>query len=136
MSPRCQRAKQPATAIPPTRPPAADNRPGREPRGLTGPYTIGGMGTSVGDYGNGRMFSGQVRAHRRRLGMSQEELAARTGVSVRGIRNLEAGRTGRPRPGTVRLLADAFELAGAERDRFCRSALEVAGPDVARGRPV
>ena len=82
------------------------------------------------------MFSGQVRAHRQRLGMSQEELAARTGVSVRGIRNLEAGRTGRPRPGTVRLLADAFELAGVERDRFCRSALEDAVPDVARGRPV
>ena len=103
---------------------------------MTGPYTIGTMGTSVGGYGNGRMFSGQVRAHRQRLGMSQEELAARTGVSVRGIRNLEAGRTGRPRPGTVRLLADAFELAGVERDRFCRSALEDAVPDVARGRPV
>src|SRR5689334_18752377 len=70
------------------------------------------------------MFSTRVRAHRRRLGMSQEELAARTGVSVRGIRNLEAGRTGRPRPGTIRLLADAFELAGPERDRFCQSALE------------
>jgi tetratricopeptide (TPR) repeat protein/DNA-binding XRE family transcriptional regulator len=71
------------------------------------------------------MFGARVRDHRQRLGMSQEELAARTGVSVRGIRNLEAGRTGRPRPGTVRLLADAFELAGEERDRFCRSALDV-----------
>ena len=70
------------------------------------------------------MFGAQVLAHRQRLGMTQEELAGRTGVSVRGIRNLEAGRTGRPRPGTVRLLADAFGLAGAERDRFCRSALE------------
>ena len=81
------------------------------------------------------MFGAQVRVHRQRLGMSQEELAACTGVSVRGIRNLEAGRTGRPRPGTVRLLADAFELAGAERDRFCRSALEDA-EDAVRGRPV
>ncbi len=70
------------------------------------------------------MFGGQMRAYRLRLGMTQEELAARTGVSVRSIRNLEAGRTGRPRPGTVRLLANAFELAGADRDRFCRSALE------------
>jgi tetratricopeptide (TPR) repeat protein/transcriptional regulator with XRE-family HTH domain len=70
------------------------------------------------------MFGAQVRALRQQSGMSQEELAARTGVSVRGIRNLEAGRTGRPRPGTVRLLADAFELAGPERDRFCQSALE------------
>jgi len=81
------------------------------------------------------MFGAQVRAHRQRLGMSQEELAVRTGVSVRGIRNLEAGRTGRPRPGTVRLLADAFELEGAERDRFCRSALEDAEVAVRR-RPV
>jgi tetratricopeptide (TPR) repeat protein/transcriptional regulator with XRE-family HTH domain len=78
--------------------------------------------------------------------MSQEELAARTGVSVRGIRNLEAGRTERPRPGTVRLLADAFELSGAERDRFYRSARddtdqvgevsEDAAADPVRGRPV
>src|SRR5215475_9928190 len=106
------------------------------------------MGPSASGYGKGRMFSAQVRALRQRLGMSQEELAARTGVSVRGIRNLEAGRTGRPRPGTVRLLADAFELAGPERDRFCQSALEDTdqpqaeeGPDDAdsgagRGRPV
>jgi hypothetical protein len=43
---------------------------------------------------------------------------------VRSIRNLEAGRTGRPRAGTVRLLADAFELSGADRDRFSRSALD------------
>lgn len=84
------------------------------------------------------MFGAQVRAHRQRLGMSQEDLANRTGVSVRSIGNLEAERTGRPRPGTVRLLADAFELAGADRERFCRSALEDddaeagAGP----GRPV
>jgi tetratricopeptide (TPR) repeat protein/DNA-binding XRE family transcriptional regulator len=70
------------------------------------------------------MFGAQVRAHRQRLGMSQEELAARTRVSVRSIRNLEAGRTGRPRPGTVRLLADAFGLADAERDLFFRSAIE------------
>jgi tetratricopeptide (TPR) repeat protein/transcriptional regulator with XRE-family HTH domain len=94
------------------------------------------------------MFSAQVRAHRQRLGMSQEELATLAGVSVRSIRNLEAGRTGRPRAGTVRLLADAFELAGAERHRFCESALEDTDqpqsgevPDgadavVVRGRPV
>jgi len=72
------------------------------------------------------MLGAEVRAYRQRLGMSQEELAVRTGVSVRSIHRLEAGRTGRPRLVTVRLLADAFELAGAERDRFCRSALKDA----------
>ena len=86
-----------------------------------------------------------MRAYRQRLGMSQEELATRTGVSVRSIRNLEAGRTGRPRSGTLRLLADAFGLAGAERDRFCRCAIEdidrpragdVVDAGTVRGRPV
>ncbi|MEV4510989.1 tetratricopeptide repeat protein [Dactylosporangium sp. NPDC049525] len=96
----------------------------------------------------GPMFSAEVRTRRQRLGMSQEELAARTGVSVRSIRGLEGGRIGRPQPRTVRLLADAFELAGAERDSFCQSALKdtdehQAGPvsdhahaPPARGRPV
>ncbi len=85
------------------------------------------------------MFGAQLRAHRHRLGMSQEELASRTGVSVRSLHRLEAGHTERPRARTVRLLADAFELAGAERDRFCQSALEPAeeADDVAaHGRPV
>ena len=71
------------------------------------------------------MLGDVVRANRRRLGLSQEDLADRAGLSVRGIRKIEAHRTGRPRPATVRLLADAFELAGAERDLFCQAALGV-----------
>jgi tetratricopeptide (TPR) repeat protein/transcriptional regulator with XRE-family HTH domain len=68
------------------------------------------------------MFGDVVRAHRRRAGWTQEELAEKTGLSVRSIGKLEAGRIAAPRPPTVRLLADAFELAGAERDRFCQAA--------------
>lgn len=68
------------------------------------------------------MFGRSVAAHRRKAGLTQDELAARTGVSVRGIRDLEAGRVARPRPSTVRLLADAFRLAGGERERFLRDA--------------
>jgi tetratricopeptide (TPR) repeat protein/transcriptional regulator with XRE-family HTH domain len=63
-----------------------------------------------------------VRAHRQRLGLTQEELAQAAGLGVRSIRKIEAGRTGSPRPVTVRLLADAFELTGAERDWFCQAA--------------
>ncbi|MFD0821128.1 helix-turn-helix domain-containing protein, partial [Micromonospora zhanjiangensis] len=37
-----------------------------------------------------------VRGHRRRGGLTQEELAARTGLSVRHIRDLESGRVARP----------------------------------------
>ncbi|SDT77176.1 Tetratricopeptide repeat-containing protein [Actinoplanes derwentensis] len=63
-----------------------------------------------------------MRAHRRRLGLSQEDLAARIGISISTIGKVEAGRISQPRPVTVRLLADAFGLTGAERDEFCQGA--------------
>ncbi|HEV7898291.1 MAG TPA: helix-turn-helix transcriptional regulator [Planosporangium sp.] len=69
------------------------------------------------------MFGEIVRANRLRLGATQEELARTTGLGVRTIRDVETGRIGRPRPGTVRLLADAFTLRGADRDRFHECAL-------------
>ena len=59
-----------------------------------------------------------IRGHRLRRGLSQEDLAERTGLSVRTIRYLESGKAGRPRPETARLLADAFGLEGEERERF------------------
>ena len=68
------------------------------------------------------MFGRSVAELRREAGLTQEELAARTGISVRGIRDVEAGRVARPRISTVRLLADAFRLRGAGRERFLRSA--------------
>jgi tetratricopeptide (TPR) repeat protein len=58
-----------------------------------------------------------VRDHRLRRGMSQEDLAVRTGLSVRTVRYLESGRSGRPRPETVRLLCDALGLEGTDRER-------------------
>jgi transcriptional regulator with XRE-family HTH domain len=64
-----------------------------------------------------------VRAHRLRLGLTQEELARRSGVGLRTIRDLEAGRVRKPRPVTVRLLSDAFGLQGVQRDEFCANAL-------------
>jgi tetratricopeptide (TPR) repeat protein/transcriptional regulator with XRE-family HTH domain len=81
------------------------------------------------------VFGEIVRDHRRRLGLTQEELAGATGLSVRSIGQIETGAITLPRPSTVRLLADAFGLAGAERERFCRAA---AGPERARpaGRAV
>lgn len=47
-------------------------------------------------------------------GLTQEELADRTGLSVRAIRNLETGRTSRPHPQSLRLLAEALRMHGAE----------------------
>jgi transcriptional regulator with XRE-family HTH domain len=63
-------------------------------------------------------FAAVVVGHRRRLGLTQEELAGRSGLSVRGVRDLESGRVRTPRQQTVRLLADAFGLHGADRERF------------------
>ncbi|MEU4240782.1 tetratricopeptide repeat protein [Actinoplanes sp. NPDC026619] len=76
------------------------------------------MGSSV--------FGDLVRAHRRRLGMTQEELAERAGVSVRSVGKWEASKVAAPRMSTMRLLADAFRLEGADRDRFLASAAEPA----------
>ena len=47
-------------------------------------------------------------------GLSQEELAHRSGMSVRAIRNLEHGQVGRPHRSSIALLADALALTDAE----------------------
>ena len=63
-------------------------------------------------------FGGLLRAWRRRAQMTQEELAERSGVSDRTVRNLETGRAQVPHRRTVMLLADALEITGAEREAF------------------
>ncbi|HEV7899567.1 MAG TPA: tetratricopeptide repeat protein [Planosporangium sp.] len=85
--------------------------------------------------GEASVFGETVRAHRRRLGLTQEDLAARTGVSVRSISDIEACRTARPRQGTVRLLADAFGLGGPDRDRFFESALSAVSEQASTAGP-
>jgi transcriptional regulator with XRE-family HTH domain len=59
-----------------------------------------------------------VRWHRRRGGLSQEELAERAGVSVRALRGIELGQVRAPRPSTVRLLAEALALDGSARAKL------------------
>ena len=83
-------------------------------------WRSGSMGDSPGTGGlrGLGMFGEIVRAHRRRLGLTQEELAEKTGISARSISKIETDRALVPRMGTVRLLADAFGLCGPERDRF------------------
>ncbi len=73
------------------------------------------------------MFSEVVRAHRHRLGLSQQDLADKCGLTVRGLRKIESGQIATPRPVTVRLLADAFGLAAADRDQFCAAAHRPTG---------
>ncbi|MGI5184202.1 ATP-binding protein [Dactylosporangium sp. CA-152071] len=79
-------------------------------------------------------FGALVRAHRQRLGLTQEELATKAGLSVRSIVKLEGGRIGVPRPPTVRLLAQVFGLTGADAEDFRRCAAGVAAEPPAGGR--
>jgi transcriptional regulator with XRE-family HTH domain len=79
-------------------------------------------------------FGVLLRSLRERALVSQEELAARAGVSVRAIGNLERGRVAQPRGESVRLLADALGLAGPERQRF-EDAARQRGEDAGRLLP-
>jgi tetratricopeptide (TPR) repeat protein/transcriptional regulator with XRE-family HTH domain len=60
-------------------------------------------------------------------GLSQDELADRSGMSVRGIRDLECGQVRRPRRASVTLLADALALSDAERATFREAAAGLGG---------
>src|SRR5579862_6189034 len=51
-----------------------------------------------------------LRRQRMSAGLTQEDLAERSGVSVRAIADLERGRTRRPYPSSVRALVKALGL--------------------------
>ena len=53
--------------------------------------------------------------------MTREELAARSGLSVRTLADLERGRTSRPYPRSLRALAGALGLSGAAADDLVTS---------------
>ncbi|MDI1464054.1 BTAD domain-containing putative transcriptional regulator [Catellatospora sp. KI3] len=80
---------------------------------------------------------GRLREHRRRAGMTQQELAARSGLSLRAIRDVENGRA-HPRPATVRRLAETLGLTAAEHEALAPPAstgpvqVEILGPLRAR----
>jgi transcriptional regulator with XRE-family HTH domain len=57
-----------------------------------------------------------LRQQRVASGLTQEDLAERSGVSVRAISDLERGRTRRPYPASVRALARALGLPSAAGD--------------------
>jgi transcriptional regulator with XRE-family HTH domain len=63
-------------------------------------------------------FADHLRRHRQAAGLTQEELAERSGLSVRGISDLERGVKQRPHPETVRLLATALGLPPDAADAF------------------
>ncbi len=75
-------------------------------------------------------FAGLLRGYRLAAGMTQEELAAQAGLSVRGLSDLERGARLAPRRETVQLLADALHLSAAERTRLEAAARQRGAPTV------
>src|SRR5690349_3150769 len=67
-------------------------------------------------------FDAVLRSDRLRAKLTQDELAARAGVGVRTVRDLERGRASRPQRTTVELLAAALGLAAADRLAFLAAA--------------
>ena len=63
-------------------------------------------------------FGEALRQHRMTARLTQEELAAGSGLSVRAIRDMECGRSARPYPRSVRLLAAALGLTAGQQAEF------------------
>ena len=68
-----------------------------------------------------------LRSHRRAAGLTQEDVADRSGVSVRTISDLERGVYRTARKDTARLLAEVLNLQGSALEQFMA---------VARGRAI
>ena len=67
-------------------------------------------------------FGERLRRHREAVGLSQEELAERAGISGKAIGALERGERRRPYPATVRQIADALGLDDSARAEFSSAA--------------
>ncbi|MEU8110497.1 BTAD domain-containing putative transcriptional regulator [Nonomuraea muscovyensis] len=67
-----------------------------------------------------------IRDRRLRAGLNQKELAAQAALSERSLRDLEAGRVSRPRASSLRRLAEALDITGADLDTLL--ATVPAGP--------
>jgi predicted ATPase/DNA-binding XRE family transcriptional regulator len=70
-------------------------------------------------------FGELLRRFRIAASLSQEKLAARSGLSVRGISDLERGLRQAPRLETVRMLGDALALQGDDRTALLTAARPV-----------
>ncbi|MFE6052075.1 BTAD domain-containing putative transcriptional regulator [Kitasatospora sp. NPDC056446] len=77
-------------------------------------------------------FGPRLRSFRRRAGLSQETAAARAGMSTRALRDIEQGRVRRPRPRTLRQLAEALDLTGGEQADLLAAARTAPTPDADR----
>ncbi|MBY8850675.1 helix-turn-helix domain-containing protein [Saccharothrix longispora] len=72
-------------------------------------------------------FGDLLKKYRMKQGATQRQLADLSTVSVRAIRDLEAGRASRPRRDTVRLIAEGLRLSGRELTTFEAAAMRSRG---------
>jgi tetratricopeptide (TPR) repeat protein/transcriptional regulator with XRE-family HTH domain len=80
---------------------------------------------------------GTVRVRRIQAGLTQEQLAEMSGLSVRTISDIECGRTARPRRSSVALLEAVLSQAGSAGDRPPGTGQDTAGgQDPALSSPV
>ncbi|MEU4421460.1 helix-turn-helix domain-containing protein [Actinoplanes sp. NPDC024001] len=70
-------------------------------------------------------FGVRLRALRRDAGLTMEQLAEASGVSVRAISDMERGRSRAPQPRTLAALATALGLAEDEHQRLAAAAREL-----------
>ena len=78
-------------------------------------------------------FADLLRRFRLEAGFTQEELATRSGMSSRGLSDLERALRSRPYLHTVHALADALALSAGDRSRFSAAALKTAPRGAAKG---
>ena len=78
------------------------------------------------------IFGDLLRQHRNAAGLTQEDLAERSGLSVDTISLLERGEHRRPHRYTMQSLADALGLSRSDRISFEASARKPAGSATAR----
>ena len=95
-------------------------------------YASGMEGARTGQQAHENGFGHKLRNLREAAGLTQEELAARAGMTSKGISALERGERKRPYPHTVRSLADALELSEDQRsallDAIPRRKQQASGP--------
>ncbi|MGW4650052.1 helix-turn-helix domain-containing protein [Kitasatospora sp. NPDC004289] len=80
-------------------------------------------------------LGGLLRGFRDEAGLTQEQVAERSGVSVRTIRRLESGSSTNHRMGTVQLLADALGLGEQDRARLAATLAGSPGDPVGPTTP-
>jgi tetratricopeptide (TPR) repeat protein/transcriptional regulator with XRE-family HTH domain len=75
------------------------------------------------------LFGELLKQYRQRAGLSQRDLAERSGISDKQVYNLERGKAKAPRMSTVRLLAKALVLTDEERTEFIEAAARARTAD-------